>query len=116
MQRSEKCRRARQVAFRLSVSRLLHKNIQVVRYDIEDLIELSEGIRKLPAYAIGLRMLREQTHVSRVELLGFVEIVFAIVPLTAPACDIGQQLRNPAAIGQVLTSALKVQYGGIVIL
>src|SRR6476619_5374273 len=108
MQRSEKCRCARQVALRLSVSRLLHKNIQVVGYDIEDLVQLSERFRKLPACAIGLRMLCEQAHIARVETLGFVEIDLALVPLAAPACDKCQQLRNPAAIGQVLTCSLKI--------
>src|SRR5690349_23068886 len=108
MQRSEECRCARQVALRLRIRRLLHKNIEIVGYDIEDLVQLSERIRKLPAYAIRLRMLREQAHISRVEPLGFVEIVFALVPLTAPARDIGQQLRNPAAIGQVLMCSLKI--------
>ena len=90
MQWGEKCRCARQVALRLRVGRLLHKNIQVVGYDVEDLVQLSERFRKLPAYAIGLRMLREQAHISRVELLGLVEINLALVPLAAPARDVGQ--------------------------
>src|SRR4026209_449100 len=108
MQRSEKCRCARQVALGLRIGRLLHKNIQVVGYNIEDLVQLSERIRKLPAYAIGLRMLREQAYISRVELLGVFKIILAVVPLAAPACDIGQQLRNAATIGQVLTGSLKI--------
>ena len=53
--------------------------------------------------------------IARVEPLGFVEVGFASVPLASPACDIGQRLRNPAAIGQELPCLLKVTHGGVVI-
>ena len=61
-------------------------------------------------------MLGEEVNVARVEPLGFVEVRFAPVPLAAPPCDIGQQFRNPAAIGQELTCLLKVTHCSIVIL
>src|SRR5215813_10245163 len=53
---------------------------------------------------------------SRVEPFGFVEIRLATIPLALPPRDIGQRLRNPAAIRQKLTCLLKVTHGGVVIL
>ena len=61
-------------------------------------------------------MLSEQVNVARVEPLGFVEVRLAPVPLASPSRDIGQRLRNPAAIGQELTCLLKVTHRGVVIL
>src|SRR5437899_11243609 len=61
-------------------------------------------------------MLADQGNVARVELLGFVEERLAPVPLASPPRDIGQGLRNPAAIGQELTCLLKVTHRGVVIL
>src|SRR5215471_8529392 len=52
---------------------------------------------------------------ARVEPFGFVEIRLATVPLASPPRDIGQRLRNPAAIRQKLTCLLKVTLGGVVI-
>ena len=61
-------------------------------------------------------MLGEQSNIARVEPLGFVEVRFAPVPLASPTLDIGQRLRNPAAIGQELTCLLKVMHRRVVIL
>ena len=60
-------------------------------------------------------MLAEQVNIARVEPLGLVEIRLAPVPLAAPPRDIGQQLRNLAAVGQELTCLFKVTHCGVVI-
>src|SRR5439155_1528052 len=61
-------------------------------------------------------MLGQHVNVARVEPLGLVEIGFAPIPLAASPIDIGQRLRNPAAIRKELTCLLKVTHSGVVIL
>ena len=61
-------------------------------------------------------MLAEHVNVARVEPLDFVEVGLAPVPLVSPTRDIGQRLRNPAAIGQERTCLLKVMRRCVVIL
>src|SRR5207249_8586199 len=56
-----------------------------------------------------------QRNIARVEPLSFVEVGLAPVPLTSPACDVGQRFRNLAAIRQRLTCLLKVTHRGVVI-
>ena len=60
-------------------------------------------------------MLAEQVSVARVEPLGFVEIRLALVPMASPPLQIGQRLKNQAAIRQELTCLLKVTHRGVVI-
>ena len=60
-------------------------------------------------------MLGKKINVARVEPLGFVEIRLAPVPLASPSLDIGQRLRNPAAIGQEPSRFLKVTHRSVVI-
>ena len=81
MERSQKRRSPRQVALGLRDSRLLHQRIQVVRYNIENLIKLSQRFRETTKADIGKRVLGEQANIARVEPLGFVEVRFASVPL-----------------------------------
>src|SRR5205814_51893 len=109
-------RGSRQVALDLCDSRLFHEGIQVVRRNIENLIKLSQRFGETPKTEIGNRVLTEKVNVARVEPLGFDEVRLAPIPLASPPCDIGQQLRNPAAIRQELTCLLKVTYRSVVIL
>ena len=89
--------------------------VHVVRCDIENLIKLSQCFGETTKVDIGKRVLAEQVNVARVEPLGFVKVGFAPVPLASPPLDIGQRLRNPAAIGQELTCLLKVMHRSVVI-
>src|SRR5262249_56138037 len=61
-------------------------------------------------------VLEKKGNIARVELLGLVEVRLALVPLASPPGKIGEQFGNPAAIGQKLTSLLKVTHCGVVIL
>jgi hypothetical protein len=96
-------------------TRLLRKGIQVVRYNIEHLIKLSQRLGETTNYHVGLGVLSEQGDVARVKPLSFVEVRLAPVPLTSPSRDIGQRFGNLAAIRQELTCLLKVTHGGVVI-
>ena len=90
MERSEERSSPRQVALGLCDSRLDHEGIHVVRCNIENLIKLSQRFGETTKGDIGKRVLSEQVNVARVELLGFVEVRLAPVPLASPPCDIGQ--------------------------
>src|SRR4030095_9393207 len=116
MERSEKRGSPRQIPLGLRDRRLEREGIQVVRYNIENLIKLSQRFRETAKLHVGKRVLGEQVNVARIELLGFVEIRLAPLPLSSPALDIGQRLRNSAAIGQKRTCLLKVTHRGVVIL
>src|SRR2546430_8392173 len=107
MQRREERSSTRQVALGLCNTGLCRNGIHVVRYDIENLIELSQGFGETTKTDIGIRVLGEQVNVARVEPLGFDEVRLAPVPLASPPCDISERLRNPAAIRQKLTFLLK---------
>jgi hypothetical protein len=61
-------------------------------------------------------MLSEHIDISRIESLGFDQIGLTLLPLALSAHDIGQRFRNPAAIRQERTRALKVTQRGPVIL
>src|SRR5947199_4443675 len=115
MQRSEERSGTRQVALGLCNTRLFRESIHVVRYDIENLIELSQGFGETTQTDIGIRVLGQQVNVARVEPLGFDEVRLAPVPLASPPCDISERLRNPAAIRQELTCLLKVMHRSVVI-
>src|SRR5262249_42546806 len=77
--------------------------------------EFSKGFRKMTTLDVGKRVLREEINIARIEPLGFVEIIVAPIPLTPPACYIGEQFRNPATIRQKATGLLKVIHSGSVI-
>src|SRR5262249_25432931 len=115
MQRSQERRGPREVALGLCNTRLFREGIHVVRYDIENLIELSQGFGETTKTDIGIRVLGEQINVARVEPLGFDEVGLAAIPLAPPPRDISERLRNPAAIRQKLTCSLKVMHRGVVI-
>src|SRR5262249_10429932 len=115
MQLSEECGSPRKVALRLCNTRLLPNGVQVVRYNIEHLIKLSQRFGETTNYHVGLGMLREQGNIAGIEPLSFVEVGLAPVPLTSPARDIGQRFRNLAAIRQKLTCLLKVTHRRVVI-
>src|SRR6266853_4512879 len=57
----------------------------------------------------------EECGSSRKIALRLVEVGLTPVPLTSPACDVGQRFRNLAAIRQELTCLLKVAHRGVVI-
>src|SRR5260370_42034259 len=99
-------RGAGQVAPGLRNTRLYREGIQVVGYDIKNLVKLSQRFGKTTKSDVGNRVLGEQVHVARVETLGFVEIRLALVPLASPPRDIGQRFRNCAAILQKLSRLL----------
>ena len=61
-------------------------------------------------------MLSKEANIARVKPLGFVEVRFAGVPLTAPSGDIGQRLGDAAVIGEELTCLLKITCRSVVIL
>src|SRR5205807_6691739 len=106
----------RQIALGLCDSRLCHERIQVVRCNIENLINLSQRFGETTKRDIGKGLLGEYGNVARIEPLGFVEVRLAPVPLASPPRDIGQRFRNPAAIRQELTCLLKVTHCSVVIL
>ena len=60
-------------------------------------------------------MLREQVNIAWVELLGFVELRLALLPIASPPFDVGQRLRNPTVIGQKLICLLKVSHRSAVV-
>jgi hypothetical protein len=97
-------------------SRFCGDDIRVIRCDIENLIKLSQRFGKTTKVDIGKPVLVEQVNVPRVKPLRFVEVRLALIPLATSPCDIGQRLRNPAAIRQELTRLLKVTRRGVVIL
>ena len=90
MQRRQERRGPWQIALGLCDSRLCSKGIHVVRSDVENLIKLSQRFGETTKSDIGNRVLGEEANVARVEPLGFVEVVFAPVPLALPPCDQGQ--------------------------
>src|SRR5215467_13977488 len=61
-------------------------------------------------------MLGQKLNVERIEPLGFVEIRFAVVPLTSPPRNICKRFRNSAAIREELMCFLKVTHSCVVIL
>jgi hypothetical protein len=91
---SEKRRSSRKVAFGLGNGRLFHQGVNVVRHDLQNLVELPERFGETPQRDIELGMSSEQTHIARVEPLGFVEVGFTSLPLPLIACDKGERLRN----------------------
>src|SRR5207247_8995005 len=93
-ERSEKRRSTRQVALGLCDSRPGRECIRVIRYDIENLIKLSQRPGETTKHCVGKRVLAEERNVARVEPLGFVEVGLAPVPLASPQRDIGQLLRH----------------------
>src|SRR5262249_62237292 len=113
---SEQRRSLRQIALRLRDCRLLRERINVVRRDIENLIEFPIGFSKVTKTDIGKRVLREQVNVARVESFSFVEIGLTLIPLASPACDIGKIFRDPAAIREELTRLLEITRAGVIIL
>jgi len=116
MQRREQDRSTREVAFALCDTRLRFKCVHVVRCNIENLIKLSHCFGETTKVHIGIRVLGKDFHVARVEPLGFVKVMFALLPLAASAFELGQRLRNPAAIRQERTGLLKVTRSGVVVL
>ncbi|KAG0506267.1 MAG: hypothetical protein Udaeo_03570 [Candidatus Udaeobacter sp.] len=61
-------------------------------------------------------MLCKQGDIPRVESFGFIEIGLTSLPFPLPACYVGQQFRNPAAIGKKRTRLLKVTHSRVVVL
>src|SRR5438093_13167413 len=106
----------RQVALGLGDSRLRREGIHIVRRDIENLLKFPHRFGKTTKRHIGNRVLGEYLNVARVESLGFVEVRLAAVPLALPPWDVGQRLRNLAAVWQELTRLLKVAHRAVVIL
>src|SRR5262249_21906234 len=109
-------RSTREVAFALCDTRLCLKCVHVVRCNIENLVKFSRRFGETTKEPIGIRVLGEHLHVARVEPLGFVEVSFALLPMAAPALELGKRLRNPAAIRQERTGLLKVTRSGVVVL
>jgi hypothetical protein len=105
----------RKVALGLCNTCLIRKSIEVVRYDIENLIKLSQRFGETAARAEVNRTLCEKRNAAWIEALGFGKVRFALVPLAPPSRDIGQRFRNPAAIRQKLTRLLKVTHRRVVI-
>src|SRR5262249_23200007 len=91
-------RGTRKVTFRLCDSRLLHQGISVVRCNVKNFIRPSQRFGETTTTDVVSRVLREEINIARVELLGFLEVRLAPVPLASSPCDISQQFRNPAAI------------------
>src|SRR5437868_4975159 len=116
MKISVRHRRSRQVALELRDGRLLRQGIHVVRYNIQNLINLLRRFWETTTVDIGSCVLTEHGNVAWIESLSFVEAVLAFVPLSSPPLDIGQRFRNPAAIRQKRTCLLKVMLRGVVIL
>src|SRR4029077_4533618 len=116
MQRREQDRSTREVASALCDTRLCNKCVHVVRYDIENLVKLSQRFGETTKVHIGKRVLGEGLHVARVEALGFVEVSFALLPVAAPPFEMGKRLRNPAAIRQERAGLFKVTHCRVVIL
>jgi hypothetical protein len=83
-QQREERSSARQVVLGLCNTRLFRQRIHVVRYDIENLIELSKDFGETTKTDIGIRVLGEQVSVARVEPVGFVEVRLAPVPQASP--------------------------------
>src|SRR5262249_5952467 len=116
MERGEYRGSSRQVSDSLGDSRLLHQRIHIIRRYIENLIELLHCLGKTTKNDIGNRVLVEQVDITRVEPLRFVEMGLTLVPLASPACDIGERLRNSAAVGQELACLLKITHACVVTL
>src|SRR2546421_9198479 len=99
MERSEKSGGPRQVALRLGDSRFRGERVDVVRDDIENLVDFPQGFGKTTKTDVISSVAGEEGNVARVESLGFDEVRFAPVPLAASPFHVGEGLRNPAAIG-----------------
>src|SRR6476661_1377887 len=108
MERSQERGRPRQSALGLCNSRFFRNHIHIVRRNIENLVPLPQCFGEATKAGIQNRVLSEQVSVARVEPLGFVEVRLALFPKASPPRDIGQRLRNLAAIGQERTYLLKV--------
>src|SRR5438876_4105417 len=91
-------------------------SVYVVGCYVENLFKLSQGFGETTKADVGTRVLREQVNVAGVELLGFVEIGVALLPIASPPFDIGESLRNPTVIGQKAMCLLKVIHCGVVVL
>src|SRR5215831_19798333 len=115
MQRSEERSSTRQITLGLCYSRLIRERIHVVRYDVENLIKLSQRFGETTKCRIRIRLVSKQPNVEWVKPLGFVKIGLAPVPFTLPPGNIGQEFRNPAAIRQERTCLLKVTHCGVII-
>src|SRR5215475_15110090 len=83
---------------------------------MENLIKLPQRFWEPPKCNIGICLLSEQVDVARIQLLSFLEVNLAAVPLALPPRDIGQPFRNAAAIGQKLACLLKITHCSVVIL
>src|SRR5438874_12839182 len=66
-------------------------------------------------HLVRCRMRRKQLDVARVELLGFVEVRLAPVPVASSPLQKRQRLKNPAVIRQELACLLKITHRGVVI-
>ena len=60
-------------------------------------------------------MLCEQGSVPGIEPLSFIEIGLALLPLTSPARDVRERLRNLATVRQKLTCLFKITHGCVII-
>src|ERR1700745_2520518 len=100
MQRRKKRGSSRQIALRLCDSRLYGENTSIVWCNIQNLIKLSQRFGETTKTDIRSRVLGEQVNIARIEQLGFVEVCLALVPLTAPSCDVRQRFWDVAVIGQ----------------
>src|SRR5947208_7051365 len=98
MQGSEERGGTREIALGLCDGGLCCQRIDVVRCDIENLIQLSQRFGETTKRDIGKRVLGKHVDVARVETLGFVKVRLAPVPLALSPCNIGQRFWNPAAI------------------
>src|ERR1700737_1429518 len=117
MERREERSRPRQVALGLCNTRFVRESIEVVWYDIENLIKFSRRFGETTKVGVEKKgVMAEQGNIARIERLGLVEIAFAVVPLSLSPGEIGQQFRNLAAIGQELTCLLEVKHRSVVIL
>jgi hypothetical protein len=94
----------------------LHERVQIVGYDIENLVELSQRFGETTKADIGIRVLSEQRNITRVEPLSFVEIRLTAVPLIPSAFEVSKRLRNSAAVWQRVTRLLEVTRSSVVIL
>src|SRR5437762_12569214 len=82
------------------------ERIHIVRYDVENLIKLSQRFWETTKYGIRICLVGKQPNVAWVKPLGFVKIGLARAPFTLPPRNMGEHVRNPTAIRQELTCLL----------
>src|SRR5207249_1368859 len=116
MQWREERARAGKIALSLCNTGLLRKGVDVIRNNIEHLIKFLQRFLETTDYHVGLRVLGGQRSVARVEAFSLVEIGLALLPLTAPTCDVSQRFRNLTAVRQKVTCLFKVVHRGVVFL